>query len=186
MAGLGTVGLAGCTVEIDGASDGGGGGSDADASGDGRSSGSDSAGDTPSGGDGGSGDVTATPGSADGNGGAVESRGESTVDGLEITAMEPDTGGDQFSVAVTILNTGDQQTSIFEYEYGLTLYDANGNDVTGGGTSYGSTNDLDVAPGESATIGVSSPVDGDVADVARFEVRLTCEGMFVEGVYCES
>lgn len=111
--------------------------------------------------------------------------GESTVDGLEIVTIAPAESNDQFTASVTVRNTGEQTTDIFDYGYTLTLYDESGADITGSGSGSGSTTDTEVAPGEQATLNVFQGVDGDPADVASFEVNLTCEGMFVEGVYCE-
>ena len=118
--------------------------------------------------------------------GGIEVSGESVVDPLVIADLERQGGNENKVVIVTtVQNAGEQTTDIFEYSYDLALYDAEGTELgTAGGS--GTTNDTEVAPGESAAINVSKSVDGDVSAVARAEVTLSCEGMFAEGVYCES
>ena len=122
---------------------------------------------------------------ADEQAGPSGSVGQNTVDGLEIVAVESTPTDEQFTAAVTVRNTGEQTTDIFDYEYTITLYDERGADITGQGSGSSSTTDTEVAPGEQATLNVFQAVDGDQSAIAAFEVTVSCEGMFVEGVYCE-
>jgi len=117
--------------------------------------------------------------------GPTGSVGQNTVDRLEIVAIEAADAEDQFTAAVTVRNTGEQTTDIFDYGYTITLYDESGADITGSGSGSGSAGDTEVAPGEQATLNVFQAVEEDPSAVATFEVTLSCEGMFVEGVYCE-
>ncbi|RXK51320.1 hypothetical protein [Halorientalis pallida] len=118
--------------------------------------------------------------------GGIEVAGESTVDPLVVDGLERQGGNENKVVIVTtVRNAGEQTTDIVEYSYDLVLFDADGAEM-GTNTGFGTTGDTEVAPGEAATINVSKSVEGDVSAVARAEVTLSCEGMFAEGVYCES
>lgn len=126
----------------------------------------------------------ATGQTSDGGTGLAASA-SSDVDGLAVEGTTVTDSGDQFAVDVTLQNTGEQTTDIFDYGYELTVYDGNGAEITGNGSGQGSINDTEIEPGESATITVRTDVDGSVDAVARYELVVNCSGMFVEGVYCE-
>ncbi|WP_424018504.1 hypothetical protein ACOZ4N_03245 [Halorientalis pallida] len=118
--------------------------------------------------------------------GGIEVSGESTVDPLVVDGLERQGGNeDKVVIVTTVRNAGEQTTDVFEYNYDLALYDADGAEM-GTNTGFGTTGDTEVAPGESAAINVSKSVEGDVSAVARAEVTVSCEGMFAEGSYCES
>ncbi len=143
---------------------------------------------------GGSGDDTPTGNGEEGTptnsgpqtSGSVEISGASTVSGLAIGNLERRDGNeDEVVVVTTVRNTGERTTDIFNYNYELALYDADGAEM-GTNNGFGSSTDTEVAPGESATINVSKSVEGAAGGVARAEVSLTCDGMFAEGAYCES
>jgi hypothetical protein len=146
----------------------------------------DSGGDTPTGGDDGDGDSGTPTGSSPQASDGVDISGESTVSGLAVGDLARQGGNeDEFAVVTTVQNTGEQTTDVFEYNYELALYDADGAEM-GTNTGFGSTGDTEVAPGESATINVSKSVENDVDDVVRAAVTLDCDGTFAEGTYCES
>lgn len=120
-----------------------------------------------------------------GDGAGIASTARSDVDGLAVEGTAVTDSGDQFGVDVTLRNTGDQTTDIFDYGYELTVYDGSGAEITGNGSGQGSINDTEIATDETATITVRTDVDGSVDAVARYELVVNCSGMFVEGVYCE-
>jgi len=110
----------------------------------------------------------------------------STVEGLTITAAETSTTASSFKVLVTIENTGGKTTDLFNYGYELLFFDAEGTDLSTRNPTRGSTEGTEIGPGESTTMNVHAPVNGDPEDVARYEFTLSCEGAFISGVYCES
>lgn len=190
----GSFALAGCG----GNGDGGGGNGNGDGGGSGNGNGGTGDGDNGDGGSNGNGggdngessgtggdeptvSATSTPESSDGG-----SVGRNTVDGLEITGWVVQDVEDQFQVSVTIRNTGDRTTDIFNYEYGLALYGNDGTEISTDGGGSGSTNDTEIAPGQRASINVFQSVDGSPEDVERFEISLSCDGPFVDGVYCSA
>jgi len=114
---------------------------------------------------------------------------ESTVDGLSITDYEHGLRRGRahddvhFSVTPTVENTGDQQAELDNYEYDITLYDANDIDITPGDT-FASRGD-ELSPGESGTVQVEvSFLNAESAspeDIARYELSISCDG---SGSYC--
>lgn len=110
---------------------------------------------------------------------------ENSVDGLEIVAHEGSVADENYSVTVTVENSGDRVTDIEEYDFRVRLFDADGTDITGaGGLVWGQEGDL--APGERIEFRVESTVEdgAEPADVASYQVRVEC-GSFSEGVYCQ-
>lgn len=167
LAAAGSFGLAGCGSSNDSGDSNGGGDSN------------DDAGSTPT-------DVAETDTdrpeqTAESVGGAV---GQNTVDGLKIVDWLVKDTTDDFTVQVTVENTGQQTTDIFDYEYGLALYDESGADISTGGSGSGSIADTEIEPGEQSTINVFQSVEGSPDNVTSFEISLSCDGPFVEGVYC--
>lgn len=139
------------------------------------------------GGDGGNPDSgDGSDGNDGGNGGGASYEGtvRSDVDGLEFTADEyTDTGiQGRFPVTVTLENTGNEETNVEEYDYDYTVYDSGRSDLTGG--SSASADPKTIAPGESTDVLLTTIVDGDPADVASYEVVLSCTSLS-DGVYCE-
>lgn len=120
---------------------------------------------------------------------AAESTAESAVAELRITDHEEHTppGSDpetDYSVLLTVDNTGDQATDLSEYTYEIHLYDDAGNDITP--AKRATRNWDEPGPGASGEItvqGLFGDSDHSPDDVARYEITLTCDG-FDEGVYC--
>jgi hypothetical protein len=188
--------LAGCSITGGDGGDGGDGGND---NGDGDGGNDDGNGEDGNGNDGADSDEgastetpTATPtstavgspGTQAGDSGGPTRSAESDVDGLAVESAEYVSGGENFSVRVTVVNTGDQETDIMEYGYQLTVFDGADEDISTSTTSYGTTNETTAPPGESATLTASRQVDGSPDDVARFELVVSCDSAFAEGVYC--
>lgn len=128
---------------------------------------------------------TSKPGDGTGGGTDEPPAVRSTVDGLAVEDTTKTDDSDQFGVTVTLENTGEQATDLFDYGYDLTAFDGSGADVTGDETGYGSTGDTQVDPGEKGEMTVRIDVDGGVDSVARYELVVSCSGPLVEGVYCE-
>jgi hypothetical protein len=171
LACLGTglaVGLAGCSSGGDGTADDGG----ADDSGDGSDETTDS-------------QTGTSPSDTTGQGtGGITATGESAVEGLEIVDLERQGGNsNKILMFTTVRNAGDQTTDLSEYNYEMSLYDSEGDAIQG---SRGYAKGDEVAPGDSGTINVSHSVEGDVADVARAEVSINCNGALIDGAYCQS
>lgn len=162
------VGLAGCSSGGDGTTDDGG----ADDSGDGSDETTDS-------------QTGASPSDTTGQGtGGITATGESAVEGLEIVDLERQGGNsNKILMFTTVRNAGDQTTDLSEYNYEMSLYDSEGDAIQG---SRGYAKGDEVAPGDSGTINVSHSVEGDVADVARAEVSINCNGALIDGAYCQS
>lgn len=128
--------------------------------------------------------------SGDGGSSGGESMGsvtENTVDGLEIVdwQTEQEEGSERYQVTVTVENVGEPETDAFNYDYGLTLYDSDDNDITTGGVGY-SAFSSEVGPGETTDVLVNAGVDGELDDVARYELTLGCPEFGDTGSYCES
>ncbi|OLZ42162.1 hypothetical protein A6E15_14815 [Natrinema saccharevitans] len=116
----------------------------------------------------------------------AESIAESAVDERAIESHEPRDDEDGFRVVVTVRNNGDRTTNLVEYGYELVLYDAEGTELARSGTGRETTNETKATPGETATIDVSALSTDYSPAIARYEVSLTCQGAFVDGVYCQS
>jgi hypothetical protein len=109
---------------------------------------------------------------------------ENTVDGLEIVGMEVvESDDERYTVVLTVRNTGDQETDAFDYEYGLTVFDAEGNDVTAGVSGTSATG-ATIAPGEEAEIRATTGFEGEKSDIESFEVTVGCDDFGDTGVYC--
>lgn len=137
---------------------------------------------------------TATPDQAP----QIPGEGTSNVPGLRIvdTEVTPDLYQDDalFAAEVFVENTGDQTTTVSEYFYEPTAYDADGNVIStgGSGTFRGSgvtTGPSDMQPGDQASVIASTDVEGSKDDVARYEVVIRCQSSTTsfeaEGVYCQ-
>jgi hypothetical protein len=175
-----TAMLAGCSGD-GGDRDGGDGGDGADSDGDDggtpTATGSPTATDTPSE------TPTETPP-------ASSKRLNSEVSELAFVSAEQDVAGESdpspsgtWLLRVTVENTGDQETNLFEYDYEGTVYDADGNEI-GGIDGKSSTGDSNAAPGGTGEVTLSSR-DVDPEEVARYEVALVCTSIS-EGVYCDN
>ena len=115
---------------------------------------------------------------------------ESSVSNLSVTGYETELlRGQQhddihFAVTPTIENTGDQEANLGDYAYDITLFSAEGDDITPGSTW--AINPETVAPGETGTILVQvsfiSAEGVDPEDVDSYEVSISCgeDG----GAYC--
>ncbi|ELZ13708.1 hypothetical protein C479_02646 [Halovivax asiaticus JCM 14624] len=169
-----------------GSGDGSGDGSGSDGGG-GTDGGSESGGGSGTGG-GGTGDITIPDGLGD-----VDIEGElvgNSVDGLEVVDHQPyEADGHStvvdgaFSLIVTVENTGEQEIDLLGYTYSLSLYDASGSVISEGA----STRSLEygVSAGEIGAVETWSGNGAMAENVARYELSLTCDGMFADGVYCE-
>lgn len=112
---------------------------------------------------------------------------ENTVDGLEIVGMEVEEAeSERFNVVLTVRNTGDQETDAFNYEYSLTVFDADGADITAGASGTSAFGGTTVAPGEETEITATTGYDGEKSDIASYEVTVGCDDFGDVGVYCES
>lgn len=115
----------------------------------------------------------------------------STIDELSIVDQSYDILRGQrhddvhFAVTPTVRNDGDQEASLQDYQYDLTLYDRDDSDITPGNT-WKARPDT-VQPGETGTILIqvtfSSAPDTYPEDVDRYELILTC-GPDNAGSYC--
>jgi hypothetical protein len=133
---------------------------------------------------------TATPSSRD-LGDPAGSVGEVAPAELSITGLDSHPGSQEetdgeWVTDVTAENTGDQETSLINYNYELVLTGEDGETLYDGlATIFG---EGQAAAGESATvtIAVSSNADEEVAfeDVASYQVSLICAS-FVDSAYCE-
>lgn len=109
---------------------------------------------------------------------------ENTVDGLEIVGTEvEETDRERFNVIITVRNAGDQETDAFDYEYGLTVFDAEGTDVTAGVSGTSATGST-IAPGEETEITATTGYEGEKSDIASYEITVGCDDFGGTGVYC--
>jgi hypothetical protein len=71
--------------------------------------------------------------------GGIEVSGESTVGPLVVDGLERQGGNeDKVVIVTTVRNAGEQTTDVFEYNYDLALYDADGAEI-GTNTGFGTT-----------------------------------------------
>jgi len=96
------------------------------------------------------------------------------------------TTASSFRILVTIQNSGTETTDVQNYGYGLLFFDDEETDITGRQPTRGSREETEIGPGSAVEMTVHAPVNGDPADVARYEFTLSCEGAFISGVYCEA
>jgi len=121
---------------------------------------------------------TATP--------SVRGTVSSNIEELAIVEHRPAIDDNTFPVDITVGNNGDQQTDIGEYNYSLTPYDADGNDVGDDTQGTGALGATDVSPGERVSFQIYRPLEVDPSEVARYEVTVQCTGTFeAQGVYCQ-
>jgi len=106
------------------------------------------------------------------------------VDGLEVVGWESEPTEEGLELTITVRNVGDQTTDIKDYSYDVTVYDGEDTDITGSDTGTSSV-DTEIDPGSVASITVTQGVDGNAANVARYEIDLNCDGAFTDGVYCQ-
>jgi hypothetical protein len=168
--------IAGCSGG-GGDGDGGDGGSNGDGGGDGGSNG----GGGGSNGDGGGGDG----GSNGDGGGGGSSSGSVTnnLDGFEVIDHSGEATDEQYQVTANVENVGDETVEFLEHGFSINVYDASGNDITGGGSSSMTLNAGDWEPGETIEMRVSTSVDGELSEVESYEIVIDCDG-FDEGAYC--
>jgi hypothetical protein len=132
------------------------------------------------GGSSGSGDSGTTDGGGSGGSDVPGEIARNEVSGIEVTDHYSTVESDIWAVEMTVENTGDQETNLDEYSYGVTPYDSEGNALSQGGGSASGT--IRIAPGETATVIVFGPTDVSESDVARYEAVIGCfDG---RGVYC--
>jgi hypothetical protein len=94
------------------------------------------------------------------------------------------------AVRITIANEGNQPTDVSAYYYLMTLFDAEGTDITegeGGGAITYSGEGVLVRPGSSGTLTVSSGASEPLEEIASFEITIACESLTfeAEGAYCQ-
>jgi len=108
---------------------------------------------------------------------------ENEVSGLEIVGWESDASGSRFEVDVTIENTGERDTDLFDYNYAVNIYDEDGDKFP-----YNSTNrsaaETEIAAGEQGSITLSPRYGGDLSKVERYEISLTCPTLGPSAAYC--
>lgn len=128
------------------------------------------------------GTATPTEGTSAGLQGEVT---EVAVDGLSVaehSGSVTEDGSVQTVVRASVENVGDRTTELGNYNYEVTVFDADGNDVTGAGS--GLFNSGAVAPGERGTVTVAQAV-ADGATPARYAFSIDCDVTFEKGAYCE-
>lgn len=107
------------------------------------------------------------------------------VDGLAVTNHVGDTDAQQFAVEMDVENVGNQDTDAQQYDYGLTPYDENGEDVSDGGkvvdVGDGST---DLPAGETIEVEVEVDTSINAASVDRYELSITCSPFHENAPYC--
>ena len=132
------------------------------------------------------GDETPTPSGPDEKSDVTGVSGESAVDGLAVADVEQRDSEDYFTAIVTVRNAGERSTDPYKYGYDVTLYDAEGNDITGGATGK-RLNESEIDAGMTALATITASVDGSVSDIAGATVALTCNPDNGEsGVYCSA
>lgn len=110
--------------------------------------------------------------------------GDSDVSGMVVTAVEERGSEEYYTLHVTVENTGEQSTDPSRYGYDVTLYDADGADVTGGASGK-RLNEASIAAGERAIATITQSVDGSVDAVAAARITLTCSPPNSDpGSYC--
>jgi len=108
---------------------------------------------------------------------------ENEAFGLEIVGWVSDASGSRFEVDVTIENTGERDTDLFDYNYAVNIYDEDGDKFP-----YNSTNrsaaETEIAAGEQGSITLSPRYGGDLSKVERYEISLTCPTLGPSAAYC--
>lgn len=113
-----------------------------------------------------------------------------TVDGIEVVGLESEVGtkngSKQFSVDVTVENTGQETTDPTDYTYEIALFDASGSELSTRGLSTAAFGRRDVGNGGRVTITLTPMLESAAPDdVARYELSVNCSGMRADGVYCD-
>ena len=118
---------------------------------------------------------------------SVSGTASSSVEELAIVEHQPDPDYREgsFGLDVTVENNGDQQADASDYEYELTPYDADGNDVSGNSFGTSSNDDAEMNPGGRGSLTAHTAVEIDQREVDRYEVTLVCPGFGPSGVYCQ-
>jgi len=107
------------------------------------------------------------------------------VDGLRVDHHSDDTDGRQFFVEMDVENVGDQDTDASKYDYGMTPYDEDGEDVSDGGkvVSIGDGSP-DLPAGEIIEVEVKVDTTVDALSVERYELSITCSQFDEDAPYC--
>lgn len=115
---------------------------------------------------------------------SIGSVAENTVEELVIVDWESQSPGEieAYPVAITVRNTGDQETNLINYNLELTVYDDSDTDISDSYSGFSAVEST-VAPGSEQEVTISTGVSGQLEDVARYEITLNCE-MGAGGVYC--
>lgn len=137
---------------------------------------------TDAGATGGGSTATATPGSDTGS--SEDSAVRSDLPELEVVDYGTSTSAEDFVFDLTIRNVGDERTGLVDYNYGATLYDGDGNDITGRRARSSSTSGH-IEPGSTGEVTHQQGVAGDPGEVADYELVVDCAGMLADGAYCE-
>lgn len=107
------------------------------------------------------------------------------VDGLRVNDHSDDSDGRQFTVEMHVENVGDQDTDASKYDYGMTPYDENDEDMSDGGKVVsigdGST---DLPTGEVIDIEVKVDTTVNALSVERYELSITCSQFDENAPYC--
>lgn len=121
---------------------------------------------------------------------ATSKRLNSEVPELTMVSGEEDVAEDSdpspsgtWLLRVTVENTGDKETNVFEYDYEGPVYDADGNQI-GAIDGKSSTRNSTAAPGETGEVTLTSR-EADPEAVAGYDVTLSCTSIS-EGVYCDN
>lgn len=127
------------------------------------------------------------------SGGQLDPMGEvtGTVDGIEIDDLESymgqggsSAGSERFSVDVTVENTGDETIEPLGYTYDLRLFDENDEEAYQRSLAS-QANDFSVEPGDTGSVTVWNTNADDESAIDHYEIAVTCDGSFADGVYCE-
>jgi hypothetical protein len=110
--------------------------------------------------------------------------GDSTVEGIEIESIANEGGGDRrVSVSATVRNTGEQTVDVYNYEWVLSAFDGDGNDISDGETGFGTDEGATVGAGETMAVFANRIINGSKEDMARLKLGVRCtEG---NGKYCD-
>lgn len=187
-------GLAGCSGDDGGDTDGGdiegsNGGSDSDGNNDDTGGGDDTDGGSADGDTGGTASGSQGDSGSESGGEFVQesmgSVGRDDISELELVAWESEVTDIEFNVRVAVRNNGDEQANAREYTFEIVPFDESGTelDVTGTSVAYEGQK-TEMAPGGVGSVVVTPAMDADPGTVASYEVNLHCDGPFAEGVYC--
>lgn len=117
-------------------------------------------------------------GGDDGSGSGPENvRNE--VDGIEVTEVTEQSSGGQYSIVVTLRNTGGEDAGVLDFDYDLTLYDESGSEIQTMGTAAANRDGFfDGNPGKVELV---PQMQAEASAVDSFELVVRCD----DGPYCQ-